>query len=134
METFASRVSSRRDDLGMTQGDVAKLSGLRQPDISKIERGLILKTTEMLGLARALRCNPYWLETGKGSKEARALDVFPALEDQLLRHIVNLATLLQAVPKETVDAAYFAATQALIAHMQANPSAAKSLPVDPGRK
>lgn len=134
METFASRVSSRRVELGMTQGEVATQSGLKQPDISKIERGLILKTTELLGLAGALKCNPYWLESGKGPIEARAIDKFPTLEDQILRHVVNLATLLQAVPRETVDVAYLAASQALITHIQASQSASKSQPADPDRK
>lgn len=68
MDSFAARVKSRRDELGLTQGQVAKASGLKQPDISKIERGDIKKTTELLGLARALECNPDWLDTGRGEK------------------------------------------------------------------
>lgn len=68
MESFADRVKNRRLELGLKQGQVAKLSGLKQPDISKIELGKILETTKLLGLAQALACNPIWLSTGKGEK------------------------------------------------------------------
>lgn len=58
MDTFATRAKARRLELGLSQDQAAALSGLKQPDISKIERGKIQQTTEILGLARALRCNP----------------------------------------------------------------------------
>ena len=66
MESLASRTKARRKELGFTQAEVARSAGLKQSDISKIENGSIQKTTEMLGLARALRCNPQWLEDGRG--------------------------------------------------------------------
>lgn len=66
MENLAKRTRARREQLGLTQGEVAKLSGLKQPDVSKIERGQIQKTTSLLGLARALHCSPLWLDTGDG--------------------------------------------------------------------
>jgi len=66
MKTFAQRVKERREELGLTQGQVAKLAGLKQPDVSKIERGGIQKTTEILGLAKALQCNPDWLANEVG--------------------------------------------------------------------
>lgn len=69
MNSFAERVRSRRIALGLTQSQLAKLAGLRQPDISKIELGKINETTKLLGLARALKCTPDWLETGKGQIE-----------------------------------------------------------------
>lgn len=69
MENLAQRVKARRSELGLTQVEVAKLSGLKQADISKIEIGLIQKTTGLLGLSRALQCNPEWLDTGDGATE-----------------------------------------------------------------
>lgn len=69
MDSFADRVKARRAALGLKQGQVAKLAGLKQPDVSKIELGRILETTKLLGLARALQCNPDWLSTGKGPME-----------------------------------------------------------------
>lgn len=68
MDSFAKRAKGRREELLLTQTQVAKRSGLKQPDISKIERGDIKKTTELLGLARALKCSPDWLESGIGPK------------------------------------------------------------------
>jgi HTH-type transcriptional regulator, cell division transcriptional repressor len=64
MHTLADRVKERRATLGLTQGQVAKKSGLKQPDISKIELGLIQETTKILGLAKALECDPNWLLSG----------------------------------------------------------------------
>lgn len=66
METFAKRVRFARNSIGLSQVEVAALSGLRQPDISKIELGRIRKTTGLLGLARALKVSPDWLERGAG--------------------------------------------------------------------
>ena len=68
MNSLAERAKQRREDLGLTQGQVAKISGLRQPDISKIELGLIKETTKILGLARALQCDPEWLSNEIHSK------------------------------------------------------------------
>ena len=66
METLASRAKARRKELSLTQAEVARVSGLKQSDVSKIENGSIQKTTEMIGLARALRCSPQWLANGQG--------------------------------------------------------------------
>lgn len=66
MENLAFRVKSRRKELGLTQDQVAKDAGLKQSDVSKIELGLIQKTTNLVGLARALKCRPEWLDDGSG--------------------------------------------------------------------
>lgn len=59
----------------MTQSQLAKAAGLKQPDISKIELGLIEKTTGIVRLAEALRVAPKWLETGEGSPEPNSQQV-----------------------------------------------------------
>lgn len=69
MENFAKRVKARRKELGLSQEEVATLSGLKQPDVSKIELGKINQTTQILGLAKAIKCNPEWLKTGEGPME-----------------------------------------------------------------
>lgn len=66
MDTLAKRVRLARKFRKLSQDQLAVLSGLKQPDISKIERGEILKTTGLLALARALQCSPNWLDTGDG--------------------------------------------------------------------
>jgi transcriptional regulator with XRE-family HTH domain len=66
MDTFAKRVKARRIELELTQGELAIRSGIKQSDISKIENSKILQPAGILGLARALKCNPDWLSTGEG--------------------------------------------------------------------
>lgn len=65
MTSLAIRAKARRLELTLTQGEVARRSGLKQPDISKIELGLIAETTKIVGLARALQCRAEWLTDGK---------------------------------------------------------------------
>lgn len=81
MDSLAKRVLARRQHLKLTQTSLAKLSGLKQPDISKIELGTIKKTTELLGLAHALQCNPDWLKSGKGPVEQSSrMKMFPGTD------------------------------------------------------
>lgn len=94
MDTLAKRVKAARKERGMRQEDLAEASGLKQSDISKIENGLILKTTGVVALARALRCDPEWLATGEGSMQSERTWPFVVLKaDQLLTlHPDDLAT------------------------------------------
>lgn len=69
VDTLAKRLSAARNRLKLTQQQLADDSGLAQSDISKIERGKIKRTTAVPALARALRCNPNWLDTGDGEPE-----------------------------------------------------------------
>ena len=66
MDSLAKRVLYARQKVGMSQQQLADASGLKQSDISKIERGQILKTTGLIALARALGSDPNWLDTGDG--------------------------------------------------------------------
>ncbi len=69
MENLAKRVKFGRKRMGMSQDALALAAGVGQGDISKIETGRILKTTSIVSLARALRCDPHWLESGEGSPQ-----------------------------------------------------------------
>lgn len=64
--TLAGRVKYARSLVGLTQEELARKSGLKQSDVSKIENGRTRATTGMVGLAKALNCNPNWLDTGRG--------------------------------------------------------------------
>lgn len=68
MTSLSSRVRTLRRQLDMTQQELADLCGLKQSDISKIESGRIQATTAIASLAKSLRCDPYWLETGVGNQ------------------------------------------------------------------
>lgn len=72
METLAQRVKTRRELLKLTQAQLAELSGIKQSDISKIENGQTHQPSRMAELARALRCDAYWLATGEGQPELPA--------------------------------------------------------------
>jgi SOS-response transcriptional repressor LexA len=67
-EDLASRLKATRQALKLTQEQLAERSGISQSDISKIERRATIKPVGVLALARALGCNPYWLESGIGEK------------------------------------------------------------------
>lgn len=64
--TLATRLRDARRAKEITQVQLSKLSGVKQSDISKIERGDTLRTTSVVELARALGCSPVWLATGDG--------------------------------------------------------------------
>lgn len=66
MHTLAERIKFAREAKDMTQTALAKKSGLKQSDISKLETGRMLSTTAMVELATALKCDPQWLSTGRG--------------------------------------------------------------------
>lgn len=65
MDSLAERLKFARKRCTLNQDQLSELSGIGQGVISKIERGTIKKTTGIVALARALDCNPVWLETGE---------------------------------------------------------------------
>lgn len=76
-DSLANRLKYARKARGWTQEKLSAESGVKQSDISKIERGDTLRPTGLLALATALRCNPYWLETGDGVWDA-AVSLVPS--------------------------------------------------------
>jgi transcriptional regulator with XRE-family HTH domain len=69
MDFFADRLRAARLALGMTQAQLARKAGLSVSTIRDLESGKNRATTRLLQIAKALRVNPAWLETGKGQKE-----------------------------------------------------------------
>lgn len=63
-ETLAARLKVAREARHLSQADLARLTELKQPDISKIETGRILKTTGIGRLAAVLGVSSMWLELG----------------------------------------------------------------------
>lgn len=64
-DSLAFRLSQARIARHMTQSALAAAASMRQPDISKLELGLISQTTGIARLAKALRVSPQWLELGQ---------------------------------------------------------------------
>ena len=124
METLAIRARARRIELGLTQTEVARVSGLKQSDVSKIENGAIQKTTEMLGLARALRCSPQWLATGEGNMLAPASAI--PNEPGPTPSAMELAMLFDMIPVQQRikrAQAFAAAAAAIMAALDGQPNA-----------
>jgi len=69
MDTLAKRLRFLRKERGLSQERLAELSGIEQSLLSKLERGVIQRTTGMVALAKALGCIPEWLDTGDGPME-----------------------------------------------------------------
>ncbi|UXD25334.1 Putative cI prophage repressor protein [Yersinia enterocolitica] len=69
--TLAERVSERRAALNLSQEELARKSGVSRVAISKAELGLTknFNGNTLFKIARALLCNPEWLQTGKGNPE-----------------------------------------------------------------
>lgn len=68
--SFGQRVRKRRLELGLSQGDLAKAAGIKQPTVSNIESGRNKGSAYAVQLSGALKCSPQWLATGKGDKLA----------------------------------------------------------------
>lgn len=65
-DSLAQRIKLARQQRKMTQGQLAFASDMKQPDISKLELGLIQQTTGIARLAKALCVDVAWLERGDG--------------------------------------------------------------------
>lgn len=69
-KNLAQRLRDARQLLGLTQVQLSKASGIKQSDISKIERGETLRPTGLIALARVLNVSPHWLADGEGQMHA----------------------------------------------------------------
>ncbi|CAI1011947.1 LexA family protein [Serratia fonticola] len=67
--SLGDRVSRRRSELDLSQEELAKKAGVTRVAISKAELGLTknFNGDTLFNVARALKCDPEWLQTGKGS-------------------------------------------------------------------
>lgn len=88
MDTLGQRLKFARLERGLTQVQLALSSGVKQSDISKLERGDSNTTAGLVRLAKALGCSPEWLDTGDGAiwanEQPKAIDLennedFPAV-------------------------------------------------------
>ena len=61
-DSIATRIKARRKALGMTQVDLAHVSGLRQATISRVEAGVFHPGSELLfQFSRGLAVSSDWL-------------------------------------------------------------------------
>jgi predicted transcriptional regulator len=63
-DTFAANVRHRREELGISQRELADAAGVPQPVISRIERGdICISFAKLAPLATALKTTPAALQT-----------------------------------------------------------------------
>ncbi|WP_047680392.1 MULTISPECIES: LexA family transcriptional regulator [Xenorhabdus] len=62
--SLADRVKNRRLELRLTQAEAAKIVGISQQSWAVIEDGKTLKPRNIIGIAKALKCDAEWLMTG----------------------------------------------------------------------
>ncbi len=62
---FAERIKHKRQELMLTQNDLAAKSGVSYGGIQAYERGQIPKGDNLLKISRILECSMDWLMTGK---------------------------------------------------------------------
>ncbi|EDY1761030.1 helix-turn-helix domain-containing protein [Salmonella enterica] len=70
--TFGERLLARRNELGLSQDDLAKKTGVSRVTISKIELGdsQDTRSSNLFRIAEALKCSPRWLLDGTEEESA----------------------------------------------------------------
>jgi SOS-response transcriptional repressor LexA len=63
------RIKSRRKMLGYTQEQLAKIVGVSQNSIHKIEDGTTRKPRNIIEISKALKCSPDWLLYGRENSD-----------------------------------------------------------------
>lgn len=74
METIGSRVKHRREELGLSQKDVADHCGISQAAVAKIEDGRTRRPRNLLELSEILKTSSQWLLFGTGGHDVYSQD------------------------------------------------------------
>lgn len=95
IKILGSRLKQRRKQLGMSQKELGRRIGIQAPSISSIERGITLKSSYLLEIAKALDVNPDWL-TGKTNDmsthktELKITDLLKGLSEMEKEYVLRL--------------------------------------------
>ncbi|EHT8816919.1 helix-turn-helix transcriptional regulator [Salmonella enterica] len=66
--TLAARLTAAMEQAGLSQSDLARLSGTTQPTINKILNGSSKHSKKIVPIAQALGVAVEWLSTGNGDR------------------------------------------------------------------
>lgn len=66
MRTLAERLTWAREQKGLTQETLGKLSGVSQSTIGNLESGIRFSARKIVDIAKALDVDPMWLANGEG--------------------------------------------------------------------
>lgn len=75
MDSLGARLEKHLDETGISQAELARLSGVKQQTISYIIRSGARSSAYATRLAMALGVNPYWLQDGTGHPFDPAVEV-----------------------------------------------------------
>ena len=70
MTTLAERLATLMAEKGLSQAELARIIGVKQPSIFKILSGQTLNPKNILEIANALGVNAHWLKTGEGEPDS----------------------------------------------------------------
>ena len=71
MTTLAERLTSIMSEKGLSQAELARMTGLKQPSVFKIVSGQTLNPKNIVEIATALGVAVNWLKTGEGEPIAQ---------------------------------------------------------------
>lgn len=69
MTTLSERLTALMTEKGLSQAELARMIGVKQPSIFKILSGQTLNPKNILEIATALNVDPHWLKTGEGDPD-----------------------------------------------------------------
>ena len=69
MTTLSERLTALMAEKGLSQAELARMIGVKQPSIFKILSGQTLNPKNILEIAAALNVDPHWLKTGEGDPD-----------------------------------------------------------------
>lgn len=75
LRTLADRLNYAMQEMGMSQGQLAKIANMAQPTIWRIASGNARGTTKIVELANALGIRPEWLSSGEGPMRADNIQI-----------------------------------------------------------
>jgi transcriptional regulator with XRE-family HTH domain len=85
MSTPGQRIKARRKELGLSQGQLAAMSGIAQSTLSELETGesKLPSSMKLVGLAKALKVSKLWIITGQSGEAEIADDETQELIDMI---------------------------------------------------
>ena len=69
MTTLSERLTSLMNEKGISQAELARLIGIKQPSVFKILNGETRNPKKILEIATVLNVDPHWLKTGEGDPD-----------------------------------------------------------------
>lgn len=117
--TLAERMKLARAHAQLTQVQLARKTGIKQPTISDLESGKQKKSAYTTQIAHACGVSPFWLATGRGDMgatedeeemplsddEVRLLGMFRGLPQDFQHHIITNAVQIFEMFSELPEAA-----------------------------